>query len=77
MLLNLVDMYMYLILIVPPEVNLINLRQFQSLDKETILQCDVSASPFGVNIWRFGEREFDQQSGPNYRTDMYKEDHLK
>lgn len=61
----------------PPEVNLINLRQFQSLDKETILQCDVSASPFGVNIWRFGEREFDQQSGPNYRTDMYKEDHLK
>lgn len=61
----------------PPEVSLINLRQSQSLGRETILQCDVSASPFGVNIWRFGEREFDQQSGPNYRTDMYKEDHLK
>lgn len=61
----------------PPEVSLINLHQSQSLGKETILQCDVSASPFGVNIWRFGDREFDQPSGPNYRTDMYKDNHLK
>lgn len=60
-----------------PEVNLVNLRQSQSLGRETILQCNVSASPFGVNIWRFGDREFDQQSGPNYRTDMYKEDNLR
>lgn len=69
--------YIYIILIVPPEVSLINLHQSQSLGKETILQCDVSASPFGVNIWRFGDREFDQPSGPNYRTDMYKDNHLK
>nr|XP_022332448.1 limbic system-associated membrane protein-like [Crassostrea virginica] len=61
----------------PPEVSLVNHRQSQSLGRETILQCDVSASPFGVNTWFFGDREFDKPSGRNYRTEMYQDDKLR
>ncbi|XP_062611769.1 protein amalgam-like [Saccostrea cucullata] len=61
----------------PPEVSLINDRQSQRVGRETILQCDVSASPLGVNVWKFGDREFDQQSGRNYRTEMYREDKMR
>ncbi|XP_062584962.1 opioid-binding protein/cell adhesion molecule-like [Saccostrea cucullata] len=44
---------------------------------ETVLQCYVSASPLGVNVWKFGDREFDQQSGRNYHTDMYRDDKMR
>ncbi|XP_048735487.1 limbic system-associated membrane protein-like isoform X2 [Ostrea edulis] len=61
----------------PPEVKLINYKQSQTIGRETMLQCNVSASPLGVHGWRFGKREFDQPSGENYRTEMFKDDKMR
>lgn len=68
---------MYVHVTVPPEVKLINYKQSQTIGRETMLQCNVSASPLGVHGWRFGKREFDQPSGENYRTEMFKDDKMR
>lgn len=58
-------------IIVPPEVWLNNKKMSQSLGKETILECKVTAFPQAVSVWRF-ENVFLANS-LKHRIDIYKD----
>lgn len=56
---------------VPPEVWLDNYRLGQTVGKETILECKVTAFPQAVSIWKFQEQ--DLFNSLKHRIDVYQD----
>lgn len=62
----------YFILSVMPEVHLLNRRQGQIRGRETILDCDVIASPHGLTIWTKNGAQISGDTR-NYHIRVYEE----
>ena len=58
--------------IVPPEVTVLNRRMSQTIGKETILNCVISASPQAEVYWKKGNKKMDTQYGKS-RSEIYKD----
>lgn len=56
-----------------PEITIRNPRIGQELDKETILECIVTASPQGANFWKRGMEEIPSNDIRRYRVEIYPE----
>ncbi|KAJ8304088.1 hypothetical protein KUTeg_017671, partial [Tegillarca granosa] len=60
--------------IVPPEVELLSKKMGQYVTKETILGCNISASPLATAIWRRGkQRQPISNKSYKYRIDLYED----
>ncbi|XP_062574505.1 protein amalgam-like, partial [Saccostrea cucullata] len=57
-----------------PEVQVLNKKQKQDLGKETILQCEISASPQAIVNWRKGEDVFTANSFHRITSEIYEKD---
>nr|XP_022334832.1 limbic system-associated membrane protein-like isoform X1 [Crassostrea virginica] len=57
-----------------PEVQVLNKRQQQDTGKETILQCEISASPQAIVNWRKGEHVFSANNYQRITPEIYKKD---
>lgn len=57
-----------------PEVKVLNKILNQDLEKETILQCEISASPQAIVNWRKGDHIFTANSYRRITTDIYEKD---
>ncbi|XP_060082755.1 limbic system-associated membrane protein-like [Ylistrum balloti] len=56
-----------------PEIRLLNKRIGQYLDKETMLECIITASPQGSNVWRFGNIQPDIKEGWKYQLEVFED----
>ncbi|XP_069137523.1 limbic system-associated membrane protein-like [Argopecten irradians] len=56
-----------------PEIRLLNKMMGQYLDKETILECTITASPQGTNVWRFGNTQPDMKEGWKYHMEVFED----
>ncbi|XP_033750336.1 limbic system-associated membrane protein-like [Pecten maximus] len=56
-----------------PEIRLLNKRMGQYLDKETMLECIITASPQGSNVWRFGNVQPDMKEGWKYHLEVFED----
>ncbi|XP_061192075.1 limbic system-associated membrane protein-like [Saccostrea echinata] len=58
-----------------PEVQVLNKKQKQDLGKETILQCEISASPQAIVNWRKGGNVFTANSFHRITSEIYEKDY--
>lgn len=65
--------FLIFFLTVKPEITIRNRRLGQKKDKETMLECLVTASPQGDNYWKMGKREI-VSNEYGYRIEVYPED---
>ncbi|OWF54124.1 Limbic system-associated membrane protein [Mizuhopecten yessoensis] len=56
-----------------PEISLLSKRMGQYLDKETMLECIITASPQGSNVWRFGNVQPDMKEGWKYHLEVFED----
>ena len=55
-------------------MQVLNKRQQQDTGKETILQCEISASPQAIVNWRKGEHVFSANNYQRITPEIYKKD---
>lgn len=55
----------------PPEVNLNSKRLGQYIGRETILDCEITAYPFGMMVWRFHGEDIKQNMPDKYNVEIY------
>lgn len=63
----------YFLIPVKPEITIRNRRLGQNENKETMLECIVTASPQGDNYWKRGKNEISKNEY-GYRVEVYPED---
>lgn len=61
----------YINIVVQPEVQVLNREQKQDLRKETIIQCEISASPQAIVNWRKGDHIFTANSYQRITPEIY------
>lgn len=61
----------YIYIVVQPEVQVLNREQKQDLRKETIIQCEISASPQAIVNWIKGDHIFTANSYQRITPEIY------